>query len=432
MALVVLLVFAGIQFVRPKIANPPVTADLQAPPDVQQILRNSCYNCHSNETKLWWYDKIVPAYWVVANDVKEGREHLNFSDLGAKPAAQRKATLYEAVNQIQLGAMPLASYTRVHPGAVVTPDQLAVLRAYLNPPAPIAETSAANVAAAGAQYAKWIALGAQLSHAPLAPNGIAFPSDYKNWKAISSTDRFDNQTIRAILGNDIAVRAVAENHMNPWPDGATLAKVAWNQQTGAFVQVEFMIKDAKKYADTLGWGFARWRGADLKPYGKDASFASECVGCHTPMRPHDYVFTLAIPTVNQSAALTAGLPANPLQWRVITSALNRQDSSMSTLFGNDTAVDYARSNPEHNYPSGSVLSLVTWSQQEDPHWFGARIPAMPKSVEFVTVSLDVDHRPAYSYQDFEGSPLKKIADEDGPMPNQRAAYVLAQRAAVMP
>src|ERR1700678_3928987 len=315
--IVVLLILAGLQFVRPEIGSPPITADLQAPPEVKQILKNSCYSCHSNETKLWWYDKVVPAYWVVAHDVKEGREHLNFSDIGAKPAAEQKATLYEAVNQIQFDAMPLPSYKRVHPSAAVTPGQVAVLQAYLNPPAPITVPSAADVAAADAQYAKWMALGTQLSQAPAAPNGIAFPSDYKNWKAVSSTDRFDNQTIRAVLGNDIAVRAVAENHVNPWPDGATLAKVAWAQKTGAFLQVEFMIKDAKKYAATLGWGFARWRGADLKPYGRDANFASECVGCHTPMHANDYAFTLPIPTVNQSAALTGDIPANPLHWKVI-------------------------------------------------------------------------------------------------------------------
>jgi hypothetical protein len=105
--------------------------------------------------------------------------------------------------------------------------------------------------------------------------------------------------MREILGNEVAVNAIAENHINPWPDGTAFAKVAWYQQpdekgfvrTGAFFQVEFMIRNSKKYADTLGWGWARWRGADLKPYGKDATFTGECVGCHKPMRDADYVFT---------------------------------------------------------------------------------------------------------------------------------------------
>ena len=90
------LVFAGLQFVRPELTNPPVTAELQAPPEVMQVLKHSCYSCHSNETKLPWFDEVVPAYWVVTSDVKEARKHLNFSEIGKLPAAQQKATLFEA------------------------------------------------------------------------------------------------------------------------------------------------------------------------------------------------------------------------------------------------------------------------------------------------------------------------------------------------
>jgi len=127
-----ILLFLGLQFIRPALINPPVTADLQAPPEVKQILRNSCYNCHSNETKLPWYDQIVPAYWLVVSDVTEARQHLNFSTLGAAPPEKQRGVLFEAVNQIQLGAMPLPAYRFMHPGSAVTPEQLAVLRAYLS------------------------------------------------------------------------------------------------------------------------------------------------------------------------------------------------------------------------------------------------------------------------------------------------------------
>ena len=127
--------FFCLQFIRPTLTNPPVTAELQAPPEVKQILRNSCYNCHSNETQLPWFDKVVPAYWLVTSDVKEARRHLNFSEIGKLPAAQQKAFLFEAVNMIQLGAMPLPAYLHVHPGAAITPEQLAVLRNYLTAPA---------------------------------------------------------------------------------------------------------------------------------------------------------------------------------------------------------------------------------------------------------------------------------------------------------
>jgi len=301
-AAVLCLVFIGIQFIRPELNNPPITAEIQAPPEVKHILRNSCYNCHSNETKLLWFDEVVPAYWLVASDVKEARKHLNFSEIGAQPAAKQKAALFEAVNMIQLGAMPLPSYKHVHPGAVVTADQLAVLRAYLNPPAPAAAAAATDVAAADAEYSKWLAASNEPLQVHAAPNGIAFLPDYKNWKAISTTDRFDNQTLRLILGNDVAIKAIAEHHINPWPDGTTFAKVAWFQQpdgngsvqTGAFQQVEFMIKDSKKYASTQGWGWARWRGTDLKPYGTAPDFSNECISCHAPVRRNDNVFTMPI------------------------------------------------------------------------------------------------------------------------------------------
>src|ERR1700756_1077813 len=104
------VVFAAMQLIRPSIENPPATAEIQAPKEVKAVFRGSCYNCHSNETKLPWFDQVVPAYWLVAHDVKEARSHLNFSELGAQPAAKQKAVLFEAINFIQLGAMPLPAY----------------------------------------------------------------------------------------------------------------------------------------------------------------------------------------------------------------------------------------------------------------------------------------------------------------------------------
>jgi mono/diheme cytochrome c family protein len=293
------VVFVAIQFVRPELDNPPVTADLQAPPQVKQILRTSCYNCHSNETRLSWFDEPVPAYWMVARDVREAREHLNFSKIGKLPAGQQRAALFESVSQIELGAMPLPAYKRVHPESEITPEQLAVLKKYLSLATPSEATGAPEASAADLQYEKWMQTGSSTPEVAAAPNGIAFMPDYKNWRAISSTERFDNHTMREILGNDVAVKAIAENHINPWPDGTSFAKVAWYQQpddkgvvrTGAFFQVEFMVRDSKKYAGTLGWGWARWRGADLQPYGKDKNFTSECVGCHNPLRNTNYVFT---------------------------------------------------------------------------------------------------------------------------------------------
>lgn len=134
-----------------------------------------------------------------------------------------------------------------------------------------------------------------------APNGITIPPGYKDWRTIAVSHRTDNNTLRAILGNDVAIKAAREGRTNPWPDGTIMAKVAWKDTThevwktatvpGDFIQAEFMIRDSKKYSSTGGWGFARWVGMDQKPYGKDANFVQECFGCHTPMKNNNWVFT---------------------------------------------------------------------------------------------------------------------------------------------
>lgn len=113
--------------------------------------------------------------------------------------------------------------------------------------------------------------------------------------------------MRAILGNDVAIKAIKDHHINPWPDGTIFAKVTWYQQldgtgmvrTGAFKQVELMIRDSKKYSATKGWGWGRWLGTELKPYGKAADFDGECVSCHEPLRNNDYVYTIPIPRGGQ-------------------------------------------------------------------------------------------------------------------------------------
>ncbi len=140
---------------------------------------------------------------------------------------------------------------------------------------------------------------------PIAPNGIAIYPDYMSWKVVAPSYREDKGHIRIITGNEIAVAALRAGK-NPLPDGSVLAKVAWKTEKhpafpvatepGAFVQVEFMVKDAKKYKDTGGWGFARFVGNDLKPYGKDAGFVSECFGCHVPVAKNDYLFTKIVKT----------------------------------------------------------------------------------------------------------------------------------------
>ncbi|HID81878.1 MAG TPA: cytochrome P460 [Chromatiales bacterium] len=137
--------------------------------------------------------------------------------------------------------------------------------------------------------------------ADIAPNGLTLPEGYKDWKMIGSSHRTDNNTLRIILGNDIASEAARAGKTNPWPDGAILAKLVykdridenWKGATvpGKFVHAEFMYKDAKKHKDSGGWGWARWVGMEQKPYGKDTKFWKECHDCHLPVKGRDYVFT---------------------------------------------------------------------------------------------------------------------------------------------
>jgi Haem-binding domain/Cytochrome P460 len=399
-AVVILLlavVFALLQLARPGIPSQPATAEVQALPEVRQVLEKSCYSCHSDERKLAWFDEIVPAYWLVRHDVLTAREHLNFSTLGSKPAAAQRATLFEAVNMIQLGAMPLPAFRAMHPEARMTPEELAVLKNYLAPwgvPPPHAAAAPQNATQAPANLA---AMQPEF-------NGLAFDASFEGWKLLSITDRGDNNTLRVILGNEIAFQAVQQGSLSPWPDGARIAKIAWQQQTGedglihpgGFVQVELMVKDHARYKDTEGWGWGRWRGLGLTPYGKDAAFVKECTSCHLPVRGNDYVYTLPITsaavsgveiTNRRAAALPASLPSQPLGWNVITTYVDPARRTTAVLFGNDEAMKAVHApgpmGQAAQYPTGATLALVTWTQRDDPHWFGARIPDAPLSVEFV-------------------------------------------------
>ena len=297
------------QLIGPRLENPPVSAKIQATPEVKSILRHSCYNCHSNETKLEWFDEIAPVSWMVNHDVHRARKHLNFSEIGNLSIGDQTVALFDAVNQIQLGAMPLSSYRRVHPGSTVSPEQLAILKSYVASQAP-PDPSATNAPPkADEQRSLWTGINATKRRVQNTVGGVPFNPDYKNWKQIGITDRHDNNTIRVVLGNDVAVKAISENHINPWPDGTVIAKVTWRERgdgtgiarAGDFVQVEMMTRDSKKYRSTVGWGWGRWLGPDLKPDARTGDLRNACIDCHTPLRGNDYVFTTPIKAQNGGA-----------------------------------------------------------------------------------------------------------------------------------
>jgi hypothetical protein len=202
---------------------------------------------------------------------------------------------------------------------------------------------------------------------------------------------------------------------------------------GKFIQVELMVKNAQGYKDTEGWGWGRWRGLDLKPYGKDARFVNECTGCHQPLRGNDYVYTMPVTTakvngkevVNSAAAtLPAGLPYQPLGWGAITMYVDPRTHTTATLYGNEAAKRAVQAHPAAPvYGADAVLALVTWAQRDDPHWFGARIPDRPLSVELV--------QPGERYRRFSGASLN--ADQEPPdTAAQRTKFVLSLAPAALP
>jgi hypothetical protein len=138
--------------------------------------------------------------------------------------------------------------------------------------------------------------------------GIKLPPDYRDWRLISvAHEEGALDDLRAILGNDIAIKAYREGKL-PFPDGAIIARLAWSYvpseendkafgRQQSFVAgppkegVQFMVKDSSKYASTGGWGFAQFN--DGKPV--DETVLGGCFPCHGPAKARDFVFTRYAP-----------------------------------------------------------------------------------------------------------------------------------------
>lgn len=283
--------------------NPPVTEDIPAPDDVKAILRESCYDCHSNETRITWLQKLPGVSSLVASDVEGARSVLNFSEWNKYTPQEQSGLLHLAVSKVESGVMPPGDYVWIHPNARVTEQDKAVLDTWLTtmPGSPVVDSPEEQEAYEKA-YAAWQPIRGASFKVQDAPGGFAFPADYRDWRSVAVSSRVDNGTIRLITGNDIAIDAVRHKQTNPWPDGTILCKVVWKQRLdpawkgavipGVFVQVEFMFRDKVKYASTEGWGWARWLGPELTPYGlKDGESTTTCISCHTPVKDNNWVFT---------------------------------------------------------------------------------------------------------------------------------------------
>jgi len=131
--IVLVVILIGIQFIPVERTNPPVSWDINPPANISEILRTSCYDCHSNETIWPWYSKIAPVSFFVAGDVNEGRKHLNFSEWDKYEADKREKILEEIVEEIEKEAMPLTSYTFTHPNAKLDDHRIKLIKGWVNP-----------------------------------------------------------------------------------------------------------------------------------------------------------------------------------------------------------------------------------------------------------------------------------------------------------
>ena len=112
--LLLLVAFGVSQFIPIDRSNPPVEAEIPAPPEVKTVLRSACYDCHSNETTWPWYSHIAPISWLVVHDVHEGRRELNFSTWNRYSTKQQVEKLKETLEEIEEGEMPPWFYMVVH------------------------------------------------------------------------------------------------------------------------------------------------------------------------------------------------------------------------------------------------------------------------------------------------------------------------------
>jgi len=431
---VILLGLIIIQFWSPDIEKLPVTGKIKAPVEVIAILDKACSDCHSNEPKLKWYDKIAPASWLVASDIRQARSRFNLSNWDGLTAAEQHGQLWEMVNMVISGKMPLGTYVLLHPSAKLSSPDISVLKEYVNSLSTFQPGDTAGTAAAERQFAAYRQNHPTMSMVPTAADGVTYVPDFQKWQVISTTNRFDNlPSIRVVYGNGIAAQAIRDNHISPWPDGATIVKVVWditedkngNIRPASFNNVQMMTKDNRRFPATKGWGFAKFEGTKLVPFGASASFNTTCYNCHRLASDYGYVFNVPPLTRDPKRGLfnTNGLG-------FITSFANRKQQTQSILYGNDPAREMALAGNNRHTP-GEVFNLVTWKQTDNKYWYGSFINGSLQSVETLTIIPGLNGGSQITYRVLEGEAPK---DSAGIVADRQARIdlILAQRPSVLP
>ena len=128
-AIGLLVVLVIIQFFKParNISTEKSTNDITnkyaVPASVQEILKTSCYDCHSNNTVYPWYANIQPVAWWLADHVNEGKKELDFSEFLTYSPKKAHHKLEEVIEMVKEGEMPLQSYTIIHQNAKLSEPQ---------------------------------------------------------------------------------------------------------------------------------------------------------------------------------------------------------------------------------------------------------------------------------------------------------------------
>jgi hypothetical protein len=131
--LLAVAVLIGAQFFQPDRTNPQSDPNIsfhavaQRPGEVTGIVNRACRDCHSNETVWPWYSKVAPVSWMVAQDVQEGRIHLNFSEWGRLGPEMASSRLKKVCEEVRGGGMPLWYYLPLHPEAKLTQSEIGIL-----------------------------------------------------------------------------------------------------------------------------------------------------------------------------------------------------------------------------------------------------------------------------------------------------------------
>ncbi len=119
------------QSARVRHTNPSSKGDFAAPPEVSRLLRQACYDCHSNETRWPWYSYVAPVSWLIARDVKLGRRGFNFSEWGSYYPSTRQRKLQWIARALRERTMPPWSYVMLHRSAGLTEKNLVALEHWI-------------------------------------------------------------------------------------------------------------------------------------------------------------------------------------------------------------------------------------------------------------------------------------------------------------